>query len=98
MRKLNRLSAVLAGACLLASAVTVPALSAGFFTNGVPPAGGVQYPGTIPLTGVETLPADTNLTAGQNPASEAITPLQLSDPHIAAEIPQWDAVVSGIGD
>lgn len=49
------------------------ALAAGYFTNGVPPAGGTQYPGTVPLTGNETIPADTNLLAGANPASEAIS-------------------------
>lgn len=64
----------------LALALTLalsPAYPAGYFTNGVPPAGGTQYPSTIPLTGNETIPADTNLTNGQNPASESITPAQL---------------------
>lgn len=54
------------------------AYAAGFFTNGVPPAGGSQYPTTMPLTGNETIPADTNLPSGQNPASEAITVKQLA--------------------
>lgn len=49
------------------------AWAAGFFTNGVPVAGGTQYPNTLPLTGNETIPADTNLPSGLNPASEAIT-------------------------
>lgn len=53
------------------------ALAAGFFTNGVPPAGGTQYPNTLPLTGNETLPADTNLPSGANPASEAISTGQI---------------------
>jgi hypothetical protein len=52
--------------------------SAGFFTNGVPVAGGTQYPSTLPLTGNETIPADTNLPSGLNPASEAITTGQLA--------------------
>jgi len=52
--------------------------SAGFFTNGVPVAGGTQYPTTLPLTGLETVPADTNLPSGLNPASEAITTGQLA--------------------
>jgi hypothetical protein len=55
-----------------------PTLAAGYFTNGVPPAGGVQYPSTTPLTGNETIPADTNLPSGMNPASEAITVGQLA--------------------
>jgi hypothetical protein len=58
--------------------LTLVAHAAGYFTNGVPVAGGSQYPTTLPLTGNETIPADTNLTAGQNPASEAITTNQLA--------------------
>lgn len=69
------LSMLLAGAFALA--VASPALSAGFLTNGLPPAGGSQYPSTLPLTGNETFPADTNLTNGQNPASESVTLNQL---------------------
>lgn len=38
----------------------------GWLTNGITLA-------TLPLTGNERLPADTNLTSGQNPESEAIT-------------------------
>lgn len=73
MRKITTLA--LAGALL--AAVAIPAMGAGFFTNGVPVAGGTQYPSTIPLTGNETIPADTNLPSGLNPASEAITTTQL---------------------
>lgn len=69
---------LLAGAFALASAMAAPALGAGFFTNGVPPTGGTQYPTTLPLTGIETIPADTNLGSGINPASEAITTAQLA--------------------
>lgn len=54
------------------------AIGAGFLTNGLPPAGGTQYPSTLPLTGNETLPADTNLTQGLNPASEAVSVNQLN--------------------
>lgn len=54
-----------------------PALAAGFLTNGLPVAGGSQFPTTLPLTGQEAFPADTNLPSGQNPASEAITIQQL---------------------
>lgn len=71
------------GKALAAGALAVaigagPAWAAGFFTNGVPPAGGTQYPTTIPLTGIETVPADTGLAAGVNPQSEAISTLQLA--------------------
>lgn len=76
MNKCNwKAALVVTGAMLLAG---VPALAAGFFTNGVPPAGGTQYPTTVPLTGSETLPADTNLPSGLNPASESISTAQLS--------------------
>ena len=67
---------MLAGA--IAAAIIAPAYASGFFTNGVPPAGGTQYPSTIPLTGNEQIPADTELTNGQNPQSEAITVNQLA--------------------
>jgi len=73
-RTLKTFLGVGAAVALLSSA----AWSAGFFTNGVPPAGGTQYPLTVPLTGNETVPADTNLTNGQNPASEAITTGQIA--------------------
>lgn len=67
----------LIGGAALLGLLAGPALAAGFFTNGVPPAGGSQYPSTIPLTGNETIPADTNLTQGLNPASEAVSTTQL---------------------
>lgn len=71
-----RFRSLLAGAlaCVLAAQ---PVLAAGFLTNGLPPAGGTQYPSTIPLTGNEAFPADTNLPSGLNPASEAVTASQL---------------------
>lgn len=72
----KRVFGFLAGAGLLA-AVTV-AGAAGLYTNGLPVAGGTQYPSTLPLTGNETIAADTNLTGGQNPATEAITTTQLA--------------------
>lgn len=53
------------------------ALAGGFLTNGLPQAGGSQYPSTIPLTGNELLPADTQLSSGQMPQSEAISLSQL---------------------
>lgn len=58
---------LLAGALALSAAA---ALAGGMVTN--------QYPAvTLPLTGNETLPADTNLSQGLNPQSEAITISQL---------------------
>jgi hypothetical protein len=68
----------LAAAGLLAVALGGPAFGQGLYTNGLPTAGGTQYPLTLPLTGAETIPADTNLTQGRNPATEAITALALS--------------------
>lgn len=65
------------GAMGVALTLALPALAAGFFTSNLPPAGGSQYPTTLPLTGNETIPADTNLTQGLNPASESITLNQL---------------------
>lgn len=76
MMKLSGLAPLLlAGALALAG--TTLASAAGLYTNGLPTAGSSQYPFTIPLTGNETIPADTNLTQGQNPATEAITVNQL---------------------
>jgi hypothetical protein len=56
----------------------VAAHAAGFFTNGVPVAGGTQFPSTLPLTGLEQIPADTLLAGGASPQSEAITTNQLA--------------------
>lgn len=72
----RKILCVLAGVLALVGAENANA--AGFFTNGVPVAGGTQYPSTLPLTGNETIPADTNLLSGLNPASEAITTNQLA--------------------
>ena len=69
MRCLNGVKLALALA--LTAGVAGSALAAGLFTNGLPAA-------TAPLTGNETLPADTNLPQGLNPASEAITLGQLA--------------------
>ena len=56
--KLSKVSALAIGAVLLAGA----ALAAGYTTNGLPVAGGPQYPNTLPLSGKETSAFDTNLT------------------------------------
>lgn len=44
---------------------------AGMFTNGMPLASASSI--TFPLTGNETIPCDTNLTAGSGPESVALT-------------------------
>lgn len=75
---MRNLRSTLIAAGLATVLATGLAHAAGFFTNGVPVAGGTQYPLTIPLTGNETVPADTNLASGLNPASEAITTSQLA--------------------
>lgn len=85
--------ALLAGAFALALAG--PALSAGFLTNGLPVAGGTQFPTTLPLTGNETIPADTNLTQGLNPASEAITTTALAG-FVGGSLGTWrNALIGG---
>lgn len=63
-------------ALALTAALVGPSGAAGLFTNGLPVAGSV--PNTMPFTGNETFPADTNLTQGLNPATEAITAAQMS--------------------
>lgn len=68
MKSRNAFLAGLFAAALLVAGV---AHSAGFLTNGLPSA-------SSPLTGIETVPADTNLTGGLNPASEAVTVGQLA--------------------
>lgn len=67
--------ALLAGGLFL-SAIGV-ATAGGFFTNGMPQAGNSPYTYTLPLTGAELVPADTQLTGGQSPQSEAISIAQL---------------------
>jgi len=83
---------LLAGVTLLAS--LGGAYAQGFFTNGVPRAGGSQYPATIPLTGNETIPADTQLSGGQAPQSIAITTGQLANYAAASALPR-NALVNG---
>lgn len=73
---MRKRGALIAGA--IVALASGSALAGGFLTNGLPPAGGTQYPFTLPLTGNETLPADTNLSGGQAPQSEAITTGQLA--------------------
>ncbi|MCK9361851.1 hypothetical protein M0Q28_06550 [Patescibacteria group bacterium] len=73
-------------AALVAAALTIPALAAGLYTNGLPVAGSV--PLTLPLTGDETIPMDTNLTSGLNPATEAVTTDQLAG-FIGGNLDSW---------
>lgn len=83
---------LLLAALAVVSLGILPALAAGFFTQNLPPvfpAGttgnqnnlngvsiGTGYT-TLPLVGTELIPADTNLSAGLNPQSEAISVDQL---------------------
>ena len=84
-------SLLLAGAIALAG--VLPATAAGFFT--FPPAGGSQYPNTVPITGNETIPADTNLASGLNPATEVISTNQLSG-YIGSSLNSWrNALIGG---
>ena len=55
-----------------------PALSAGNLTNGLPLAGAAPYQSTIPLTGNELAPFDTQLPGGRQPQSEAVSVSQLA--------------------
>jgi hypothetical protein len=72
MKIIRGLSA-LAGVLALGSVI---AYAAGNFGT-LPPAGGAQYPATIPLTGNETIPADTNLASGAQPQSEIVSTAQI---------------------
>lgn len=79
------LKAVLPGVAICALVVGGPSgRAAGVFTNGVCVAGSTgpqpscNNSNTLPLTGVEQLPADTELPGGQSPQSEAITTGQLA--------------------
>jgi hypothetical protein len=56
-------------AALTAMLFSGAAFASGLYTNGLTGA-------TLPLTGNETIPADTNLTQGLNPETEAITTSQ----------------------
>lgn len=67
-----------AGVALCVLLAAPAAWAAGFFTNGVPVAGSSSFPTTLPLTGNETIPADTNLAGGASPQSEAITLNQIA--------------------
>jgi len=83
---------LLAGA--LALGLISAAGAAGLFTNGLPTVGGSQYPTTLPMTGVETIPMDTNLTSGLNPASEAVTTKQLAG-YVAGSVGTWRNLLIG---
>lgn len=72
-----KINTYIALAASIAMVLSQSADAAGLFTNGVPQAGGAQYPSTVPLTGNELLPADTQLPSGLNPASESISTNQI---------------------
>lgn len=65
--KFRRLLAPVLGAILASAGI---AFAAGIYTNGLPAT-------VLPLTGIETLPLDTNLAGGQAPQTESLTILQL---------------------
>lgn len=67
-------SLLVAGAFALA--MTGAVLAQGLYTRGFPTAGSV--PLTLPMTGIETIPVDTNLTQGLNPATASFTANQLA--------------------
>jgi hypothetical protein len=87
-RLMYDLRKALIGGALGFGLLVQPALAAGFFTNGVPPAGGTQYPYTLPLTGNELIPADTQLSGGAPPQSEAISTGQLASVAAPANTPR----------
>lgn len=62
----TKLFAAIAAAML----VSFAAYAAGTYTNGLPAA-------TLPLTGITTIPGDTNLSGGRNPQTVSITIDQL---------------------
>lgn len=66
---------LLAGALALAC-MAGAALAGGLYTNGFPQAGSVAN--TLPLTGNELIPADTQLPSGLNPQTESISINQLT--------------------
>ena len=74
--------ALVAGATMTvlgaALAAPVPASAAGLYTNGLPSAGGSQFPNTLPLTGNELLPLDTQLPGGASPQTEAASVAQIA--------------------
>ena len=65
-------------AAFCAAALPIAAFAAGYWTNGVPVVGVSPYSSTLPLTGNETLPADTNLAGGVQPQSVAVTTSHLA--------------------
>lgn len=67
---------ILLGLVALAMLAGGVAYAAGTF-QGYPVAGAPPFTSTIPLTGIEQIPADTGLTQGLNPATELITTSQL---------------------
>ena len=75
---MNMRSKFLAGAVCIGLGWAAVAYASGLYTNGAPLAGSSQWPTTLPLTGNEQVPADTELASGQNPQSEAINMNQIA--------------------
>ena len=78
-------------------ALASAALAAGYWTNGVPVAGQSPYTNSLPLTGNETIPADTNLAAGAMPQSIAVKTSQLAD-YMGGLPSRGNALIGGNGD
>lgn len=79
MRSWSLSKALLAIALVVGMGVS-GAYASGMLTNGLPQAGVTPYTYTVPLTGNELLPADTQLPNGQMPQSESVSVGQLQQP------------------
>ena len=77
----------------LLATISTGALASGNYTNGLPQAG-QQYPSTLPLTGVELAPFDTQLSAGQQPQSESISTGQLAGLALQRQLP-YNYIIGG---
>lgn len=82
---------------LLLGSVAAVALAAGMWGNW-PVAGGSQYSDTLPLTGLENIPMDTNRPNGRAPQSQVATYAQLMQGSIrsAANVASFTAGVSAV--
>jgi len=76
MKNLARLALATCVAIFFALGMAGFALAGGLYTNGLPQAGSV--PNTLPLTGNELVPADTQLGGGLSPQTESISIKQLA--------------------
>lgn len=82
-------------ALIVAVGLSGVALGAGFLTNGMPQAGNAPFAFTIPFTGNELVPLDTQLAAGQAPQSESASLLQLQG-YFGGQVNPWrNALIGG---